>query len=139
MIKYGALLIGICYLANPLHHEIGSILHGLSHFLEAPETILDHGHEHETHAYHQHDAENTHEHSAINFIDSLFDAFDGEQDQKKSVVKGQELDKHLNTESYSLQPIFSLPETTNFAVVGAQLKKGYPNIPLEPPRPVGIP
>ncbi|SHJ37872.1 hypothetical protein SAMN04488513_104117 [Pseudozobellia thermophila] len=130
-------MIGICYLASPIHREIGSILHGISHFLEAPDTLLDHRHEHKTHTYHEHAQERTddaHDHLAINFIDSLFSAFDGDKNQKESVYKSPKLDKHLHSNRYTFPPLLLPPETTNFGAVENKLKEGYPKIPLEPPK-----
>ncbi|WP_209399743.1 hypothetical protein [Pseudozobellia sp. WGM2] len=138
LIKYSALFISICYLAAPLHNEIGNLFHDVSHFFEAPITVLNHkgysSHSHVVHSHHEHTHASTeHKHSIIDFVNSLFDA--DSTNEEAPISKFVKLDKHLTFDEIVFHNSFIPAPVICFAIVEEKIKKGYFIILLEPPKP----
>ena len=118
-----ALLIGICYLAHPLHRQIRTVFHEVSHFLEAPGTVLshpphehshnhehsqDHGHsqDHVVHKVHQHGVpEADHDHRLLDLVASLFDTENEQYPDDDTLLVLTKWDKHIGPQDYPLPQI----------------------------------
>jgi len=138
VIKYLALLIGICYLANPLQHEISGVFHEISHLFEAPHTPIDHSNmaseENVEHYYHEHEhADHSHEHTIIDMLDSIFNAAN-DDGQEESLLVDFKVDKHITIEKYPLKKIYSFTKKPYFISEENKIIKGYSRLLDEPPQ-----
>jgi len=139
-IKFMALCMGICYLANPMHEQIRTAFHEISHLLEAPKTPLSH-HSHGTgHDYDDHEGgEHTmvtadHQHTLLDLMDSIFDASDEQNPEDDTVLLLIKCDKHISSQ-YVIQPkIVPLTTSQNTKAVEQKVKIGYLAHPEEPPQ-----
>tara|TARA_R110002049_G_scaffold309289_2_gene520262 strand:- start:45746 stop:46192 length:447 start_codon:yes stop_codon:yes gene_type:complete len=106
IIKLFALAIGMIYLLMPIHKEVKSVLHSLSHSIENLNFSIHHDHAHT----HQHEnlkkefSEATvlhHKHKIINILDYLTEASDHHKESKNSKILDVEFDKHFHSSNYS--------------------------------------
>lgn len=144
-IKSMALLMGICYLANPLHEQIRTVFHGISHLVDAPGTILDHPpfsnpHEHglQEHGLHQSGehrlASKDHEHTVLDLIDSLFDTSDKQDPENDTLLPILKWDKHITSSTYTLPHIHPIATSQKHLAMEQKVRKGYAALPDEPPQ-----
>lgn len=102
--KLVALFMALMYLVHPLHDQIGKGLHTLSHGIQTTGGILSHSNgtiSSKEHMAHDHTTPKAdHQHKLLDFVTSFLDAASnsGESEQK-SIVKKNNLDKHLLTAS----------------------------------------
>jgi len=144
VLKYMALFMGICYLANPLHQQIGSVFHEISHVLESPEAIAAHAngghHDYEVHGHDNHKAtehgmaSTDHQHDLLDLIDAIFDASDEQNPEDQTALILIKCDKHISSQHYILQDILPLSTSHNPFLVEQKVKKGFLNLPKEPPQ-----
>lgn len=138
VIKYLALFIGVCYLANPLQSQVGSIFHEISHIFEAPDTPIGHStasdKQNVVHHYQEHThSDNQHEHTLIDMLNSIFNATD-DGSQEESVLVEVKFDKHISTDQYLIHKIYSKEKSFNFISKENNLIKGHFSILEEPPQ-----
>ncbi|MGB7395014.1 MAG: hypothetical protein WA913_11520 [Pricia sp.] len=146
-----AFLMGVCYLANPLHEQIRTVFHEISHMLEAPDTFLSHhsivtDHDHKTHHDHgmhpeyeahqdQHRLSvNDHEHSFLDLLDSVLKASDEDHPEDDSLLSSFTFDKHINPQEHPIPPMFPSHFSQNTSVAEQKTKIGYNLVLEEPPR-----
>ncbi|MEP3209522.1 MAG: hypothetical protein ABJN95_10055 [Maribacter sp.] len=133
-----ALLIGICYLMNPLHQQINSVFHEVSHALETPDYIMSHKSAtlaHESHSHNDYQIDTLqHEHLLIDFIDSLFAASDENDGSDDSVLTQIKIDKHITTYQYHLQKEFNFRLLQKFWMALEKSETGYLSRLKEPPQ-----
>ncbi|MCK0148113.1 hypothetical protein MWU78_20875 [Arenibacter sp. F26102] len=137
LIKYIAIIMGICYLMNPVRQQIISLLHSVTHELELPNYVIPHATTsdyQQVHAMHPHDAtEDLHEHVFLNIISSFFSTFNEEDHSSDSYFDSLPLDKHLIYSGY-LSAKFPIDETDrNIDRVISDPTKGYTLKSLKPP------
>ncbi len=135
-----ALLMGICYLTNPMHREIRTVFHEISHLLEAPETLLSHhshstGHDHDNHE----DGEHTlvtanHQHTLLDVMDSIFDASDEQNTEDDTALVLIKCDKHISSQYVILPKTFPFITSQNTSALEQKVKIGYLVHPEEPPQ-----
>ncbi len=104
-----AMLMGICYLMNPLREPIHKFLHGISHSLEAPTTLISHStisnSEHKSlDHYDSYQHQMNHDHGLIDFITTIFEASNENHNSDESLLKEIKIDKHITTEQISFKP-----------------------------------
>lgn len=134
-----ALLMGICYLANPMHQQIGTVFHEISHLLEAPEAILSHSqqadHDHGTHENGEHRLASTdHQHVLLDLMVSIFDASDEQNSDDDTALILIKWDKHISSQHIILPKIFSFNTAQNINAVEQKVKIGFLAHPEEPPQ-----
>lgn len=144
LIKNMALFMGICYLANPLHQQIGGLFHEISHVLQSPEAVASHpngGH----HDFEVHDhgnqkagvhrlASTDHHHDLLDLIDAIFDASDAQNPDGQTALILIKWDKHIGSQHYIPRHLFPLTTSNNPSMVERKVKKGFLNLPKEPPQ-----
>lgn len=98
MIRVLAVFMSVCYVLTPLHQQINTVLHSISHFLEVPVDVMSHnqieffeGHQHVNHYSFKVD----HEHNLIDFLHSIFKASDNEDRSQESLATKLKIDKHF--------------------------------------------
>lgn len=131
--------MGVCYLMNPLHHQISYIVHGISYILESPNNVLSH----RTIAYtqqiphEQHDHHSTkidYENGLINIIDSLFDNTKNKHASNKSNGNDLRFDKHFITTCYPIKSYCNVNASVIFWIHEPKCRIGYPNKISKPPK-----
>lgn len=135
-----ALLMGICYLANPLHQQIRTVFHEISHLVESPETLPTHhshtndhnqgAHEHSEH----HMVASDHRHTLLDLMDSLFDVSDEQNTEDDTVLTHIQWDKHISSPKYMLPQIIPIITSQDNLAVEQKVRIGYLALPDEPPR-----
>ncbi len=135
-----ALLMGICYLANPMHKQIRTVFHEISHLLEAPNILLSHqshsiDHNHD---YHE-DGEHTlvtadHQHTLLDLMDCIFEASDEQNTEDDTALILIKCDKHNSSRYIILPKTFPFTTSQNTNAVEQKVKIGYLDHPEEPPQ-----
>ncbi|OBX27247.1 hypothetical protein LX77_02772 [Gelidibacter algens] len=139
VMNYLALLIGLCYLANPLHHEISSVFHEISHVAKAPSGLIGHDSVSEqegiTHSYHEHDLSlKEHTHVAIDLYESLFNTSDDHDSDNETVPSIDKLDKHITTHAYTSPQILMTFFRGEYNPLIKKVTAGYLNMSKQPPQ-----
>ncbi len=113
-IKQIAMLMCICYLLNPMYHQVNNLLHTISHGLEIPDVVLSHqarasdAHNY-SHGYHEHGiSEVQHKHSFIDFVNAIFEALNTEDQSSDTSIKDKKIDKHIATQQYHLHKLITI-------------------------------
>lgn len=131
-----ALLVGICYLMNPLQQEIKSAFHTISHALEVPNSVIGHHSNSENdinHGHFEHEtADIQHDHSFIDLLDSVFLASNESNDSDDSILV--KIDKHLTVYQFQLLDNLAIVESSNYWSIKEKLKSGYFKNQKEPPK-----
>lgn len=99
VMKYMALLIGVCYLANPFHQVIYTVFHDVSHIISLPNVtvsaskINQNG---ELSFYHEHDHLQAHNHTTLNLMEALINPSEALDLESKKVLSTHLIDKHIS-------------------------------------------
>ncbi|HEA22786.1 MAG TPA: hypothetical protein ENH87_17975 [Pricia antarctica] len=139
IIKYMALLMGICYLANPMHEQISSVFHEISHIFQYPENVIAHEEQnyvdHPKHQNgHHHLATSNHQHILIDLIDSVFNGSDEQNSDEETTPVLVKYDKHISSQYTILPKKFPQIISYNVFWIAQKSKKGFSNLPKEPPQ-----
>lgn len=131
--------MGVCYLANPVHQQISSVFHEISHALESPETVLSHpqqkDHSHDAHEEGAHRlAANDHRHKLLDFMNSIFNASDEQNSDDETALILIKCDKHISSQQSILPKLFPLITSHYPFGMEQKVKKGFFNLPKEPPQ-----
>lgn len=110
IIKFSAIAIGVVYLLIPIHQEIKSVLHSLSHSIEMSGYSQHHDHGDQPHLENEFSEDNKrhHEHEIINILDYFTDASEHHKESKKTNTSDLEVDKHFYTSKYSVLKLVSI-------------------------------
>lgn len=131
LIKQIVLLVGICYLLNPLQNQIISVLHSISHGIEMPQNLLSHSDQNDElnilHYDHNHDNRlSQHNHQFLDLVDSVFEASHEDGDSKKNQISKVKVQKHLTSSNIELPLKYNNKLTKEYFSLSSQLKEGYP-------------
>jgi len=103
IIRFFALFISATYILGPLNEEVKSVLHFVTHQLEAPEYVLSHKSNHlikihlKNHTKHRDINEGPHKHEVISFFTKVFQNQDEVPDHSKTPKKNKlKIDKHTS-------------------------------------------
>lgn len=133
-----ALLIGICYLMNPLQQQIKTIFHTISHAIEVPNSVMGHNSNSvndQLHGHYDHQIdEKQHDHSLIDIIDSVLTASNESNDSEESILIESKIDKHITTYQFELFESLTLNQLHNFWALKEKQKSGYFEHLKEPPQ-----
>lgn len=107
-IKRLAMLIGICYLLNPLQKQISFVFHEISHAFEMPDYIMSHNsnssYEHKVSEHlDSRIGDVNHDHEIVDFIDSAFAASNNHDGSEDSLLNEVKIDKHITSYQFQLQ------------------------------------
>ncbi len=132
------MLMGICYLANPLHDQIRTVFHEISHLLEAPDPLLPH-HSHSTGHGHNEDGEHIlittdHQHTLLDLMDSILGVSDEQNPHDDTALILIKWDKHISSQYAILPKTFPFTTSQNTKAVEQKVKFGYLAHPEEPPQ-----
>lgn len=133
-----ALLIGICYLMNPLQKQIKTIFHTISHAIEMPGSVMSHNShainsEIDVHSDHE-TVVLKHDHKYIDLIDAVLFASNENNDNEDSILIEIKLDKHITAYQFQLFENLKIAELHHFWMLKAKLKNGYLKKLKEPPK-----
>ncbi len=131
LIKQIVLLVGICYLINPLQNQITSVLHSISHGIEMPQTLLSHDENNDQlnnlHKHHNHDnSKSEHDHQFIDLVDSVFEASNEEGNSEEIPVNKVKVKKHITSVSINLPLKYDFKVSKEYFTFVSRLKEGYP-------------
>ncbi|TXE05974.1 hypothetical protein ES711_14145 [Gelidibacter salicanalis] len=108
VLKYMALLIGLCYLANPCHQVIYTVFHEVSHIISPPDVTVSAtkiNQKEKQNLNHEHDHLRAHNHNALNRIAALINPSDGLDLDNKNLLNTYLIDKHISTNILTLSKI----------------------------------
>ncbi|MEW4924165.1 hypothetical protein [Algibacter sp. 2305UL17-15] len=126
IIKFVAITMSIAYLIAPLHNEINSVLHFISHNLEKPSVLISHNFDINSEVKLMPSAISSHEHRIIDFIDTIFGEDDAEQkDSKQPNPKESKIDKHLSSFNYGLEKLFSTKRVSTTCCYTDKIQSGF--------------
>lgn len=140
LIKYMALFVGLLYLTNPIHRQIHTVFHEISHLLEAPETLLSHhSHTIEHNQGNHKDGEHIlagadHQHILLDLMDSLLDTSDKQNPADDTTLTLIKCDKHIGSQDYTLPKIIPFNTSQNRLMVEQKIRLGHFYIVKEPPQ-----
>lgn len=102
IVKLSTFVIGMFYMLMPIHKEIKSVLHSISHSIEMSGFMQHHNHSQNGHLKNAISELNIpeHDHKIISLLDYLIDAEDHRKESKKSNTKNLEIDKHFHLSKY---------------------------------------
>jgi len=131
--------MGICYLLNPVHKQVNAFFHNISHAIEIPNYVMSHDssldseHQSEGHTSHQ-VVQNSHNHEIVDFINSIFEASNQDNDSEDSILTEIKIDKHLTTYQIQLKECFSFKILQKNWLPSKKLTLVYLNQLKEPPQ-----
>ncbi|WP_149277111.1 hypothetical protein [Pareuzebyella sediminis] len=140
LIQSLALVIGICYLANPLHHQISTVFHEASHLFTMPNSVMSHSDSKAslaTHSAREHDyAQEAHRHSIVDILDSIFEAADHSDDSSENALIFEiKFDKHLSKNQFTFQQkIYTKHRTKSIVQRVEKINMGHCEVLIEPPQ-----
>ncbi len=139
-----AAFIGLCYLANPLHQQISTVFHEVSHIMEVPDYLISHtvvsDQEKEAHHYHYEHAhsDNNHEHELINLLDDIFDTSNDDSSSEESFLTYVKYDKHITADEYFQKNRYPEKKYFGFGSIQNNSIGGYPKVLDEPPQSISL-
>lgn len=137
IIKYLAILMGIFYLLNPLHQQINTVFHKISHGLDMPNFVVQHqtaSANHQMHVNHQHITEKSlHEHVFLDFMNSFFYTSNEENRSRDLFLPTIKVDKHLAPNWNIKSKIVVIQIGNNYNMTRKNTLDGYSKKSVKPP------
>lgn len=107
IIKFAAIVISMIYLLMPIHKEVRSTLHSISHFLEMPNTIISHN-QNENINYNLTASTITyHEHKILDLLNNLAEANTNTNEANKPDKVDNKIDKHFYSYKFKASKLIS--------------------------------
>lgn len=132
-----AMLMAICYLLHPLHQQVKTVFHEITHALEAPANILKHSVDdkrNSMHVPHDHElVQKDHQHQLLEIWDTLFEKSSSKTPSETYVDKFR-IDKHLTNDSYELGTLVGATVKHKFWTDHEKLRNGYSKKQPDPPK-----
>lgn len=100
VMKYMALLIGLCYLANPCHQVIYTVFHEVSHIISPPDAKVSAtkiNQKGKQNLNHEHDYLRAHKHNTLNLMAALINPSEALDLENKKLLNTHLIDKHIST------------------------------------------
>ncbi|MCF7568038.1 hypothetical protein L3X37_06620 [Sabulilitoribacter arenilitoris] len=108
------------YLLMPIHKEVRSTLHRISHFLEMPNTILSHNKYENINYNLTASAITYHEHKILDLLNNLTEANSKTNESNKPHVVISKIDKHFHLSKYG---VLKLIETKSSLAIDCYKEK----------------
>ena len=140
LLQYLALIIGICYLANPLHHQISTVFHEASHLFTMPSSVMSHSDGKaavKVHFVKEHDyAQEVHRHRLVDILNSIFEATaHTDESPEDALIFEIKFDKHLSKKQYTFkQKTYVKNPSEPFLQRVEKIKMGHCEVLEEPPQ-----
>ena len=123
-----ALLMGICYMMNPLYEPINFALHEISHLIDSlnhHESLNSQSH-YKSHNHKDHQLDTLqHEHTLVDIIYSIFETSNENNSNKDSILTEIKIDKHITTYRYQFEKGVAIGITQKFWAPEEKSKAGY--------------
>jgi len=142
VLKIAIVAMSLWYVFGPLHHELSSWVHALTHQLGTPEATMVHDHvalsDYQEHAHHLSASKSDHNHKFLEFLDRILKASDLGENQEDSTPVSFKIHKHIKTNNFNKHLTAILPELTThlFLFKKQKIKKGFKKGIIEPPQSV---
>ena len=138
IIKYMAMFMGICYLMNPMQHQINTVMHSIVHKLTPPASILSHHSAHgqfEEHQSPDHYAPNLdHDHQIIDLVNTIFEASNEEENSNDPNYIDTKWDKHISSTRFVVSSPQRIVVLKVFWKTKSHLINGHSKEKEEPPQ-----
>jgi hypothetical protein len=132
IVKFSAVVISLIYILIPLHNELKSALHGMSHYLEMPDVVLSHN-QNENLNY-KTSTNSFHGHKIIDLLDYLAEATNNNEDSNKANLVDNKIDKHFYSSKYKVLKLGFTKSTLVFDNYIEKLKEGFYEKIIDPPK-----
>ena len=139
MIKYLAVIMGICYLVAPMQHHVIHLLHDFSHAIEGAHQAtfkgkawgsLSSGHENHDHEM----GEMNHHHHILDIVKLVFSDSDENDDSEESILFEFKIDKHIKTNELIKTLFLIVPHRADFDMLKLKLTSGFLKKSFRPPQ-----
>lgn len=97
VVKVVAIIISVIYLVLPIHNEVKSLLHSISHSLEMPNVVMSHNYQKHQVIDYEKSERTAHKHKLIDLLDYVFGADSSEKDSNKPYNLEHKVDKHFSS------------------------------------------
>jgi len=140
VLKIAIVAMSLCYVFGPLHQELNSFLHAVTHQLEMPQDILQHDNsrssDFQKQAYTTHISDSGHDHKFLQLLDSLLKASDSEKNQEDSIRASVKTLKYIKPNIFKNHKTTILPFLAKhiFLFKKQKIKKGFQTGIIEPPQ-----
>ena len=114
IVKFIAIVISIIYVLMPIHKELKSALHSISHFLQMPDHLISHNQNENLNYEVKVPTILYHEHKILNLLDAFTDANTSANESNKPNLVDSIIDKHFYSSKYSLPKLI---ETERLSVI----------------------
>jgi hypothetical protein len=125
IIKFITTAISVVYILMPIHKEVKSTLHFISHSIEKSGFMLSHNHN----QYLADDFKNSvvshHEHEMIDILDYFIDEEHNNEDSKKPNTINNKVDKHFHSSKYMEQKLVSTKTSSVNYNYNEKIKDGF--------------
>jgi len=137
IVKFLAIVISIVYLLMPIHKEVKSALHSMSHYVQMPDVIMSHNHNENQNYKFKESTLAHHEHQIIDLLDGIFDSDSNgsEDNQRESTTIEFKINKHITSNKYAF--VFQNTDqidTPVFWITNVFSQKGYLDQLYRPPK-----
>tara|TARA_R110001632_G_scaffold230726_3_gene368474 strand:+ start:959 stop:1432 length:474 start_codon:yes stop_codon:yes gene_type:complete len=137
IVRYLGILMGICYILNPLHQQINTVFHKISHGLDMPNFVIPHANQssyNKEHGSHHHLTEKgLHDHVFLDLVNSLFKTSNEENNSPDSFMFTIKMDKHLLSQWNIESKIIVVTPNNNFNNSSKNTLKGFFTKSVKPP------
>lgn len=138
-IRICAILIGVCYLLNPLHDQLNEFLHTVSHAFELEHVSIDSSSivksDHHDYDYHEHASQTEHhDHFVIDLLDLVFSGTEDHNGSHESLITQLKIDKHIILSSYEHMNQLSYRVEHLFLNPSQKTEKGILRTQEKPPK-----
>lgn len=135
------ILMCILYVLGPLHLEVNSVLHTITHALEKPNVVLVHEKTTENKKIHRstkHEDESLkHEHEIIDLVQRILKGSDPAKQSRKRSKTAVKIDKHITLQTSILKDKNIIEDSSRkvfWKKLKIKLQNGYKSGFKEPPR-----
>ncbi len=125
IVKFIAIVISILYIFMPIHKEVKSMLHTMSHYLQMPNTVLSHNLDDNLDYKYSKSTISNHEHVLIDILDFFSDDNSQNTDSNKPGLVDISIDKHFRAPKFK---VIRFVRTESLHVIGYReknIKKGF--------------
>ncbi|GAA4882256.1 hypothetical protein GCM10023311_00410 [Flaviramulus aquimarinus] len=107
IVKFVAIVISVIYMLMPIHKEVKSVLHSMSHYLQMPDMVLSHNQDQNLNYKTQTSNITFHQHKLIDLLDAFIGNKTNNEDSNKAHIFNIKIDKHFYDHKYKYQELIS--------------------------------
>lgn len=133
-------LMSLLYLLGPLHVEVNSLLHTITHTIEKPDTVL--AHQKRTGIVNAHksikhkNATLKHDHKIIDLVDDILEGAEKDSESPEKQEISLKVDKHIRIQTNIAKDeeiLICSQKSSLWKTIKNKIEKGYKNDPIKPP------